>query len=253
MKNIPAVASRREAIIMFVWQHLLLLVSLFVMTLGVALCVRSNMGSSVISTIPFIMSIGGSRGKCPDLTIGEYTYIMNFVLVMLQILVLRRQFEPMQLFQLLIGFVFGFLLDFNMWFTSSVVCTGVISGIIVQILGCIVLASGIPLELRCGSVTMPGEGLPVALSRAFGIPFPKAKIGVDISLVVIAVTISFIFFGQWLWSVVGIGTLMAMVLVGALVKAISPHLDWFDKLLYYRPGFRRYIYGLAHYIYRRNK
>lgn len=114
----------KEKIISFLWQHLLLIVSLFIMTFGVALSVRSNLGSSVISTIPFVMTIAGEAGKAPGLTIGEYTYIMNFLLVGLQILILRRRFNPMQLFQLIIGFVFGFLLDINMWLTSALAGDG---------------------------------------------------------------------------------------------------------------------------------
>ena len=43
---------KKEEVISFVWQHILLLVSLYVMTFGVAACVRSQLGSSVISTIP---------------------------------------------------------------------------------------------------------------------------------------------------------------------------------------------------------
>ena len=110
--------TAKEKIISFIWQHLLLLVSLFIMTFGVALSVRSNLGSSVISTIPFVMSLAGEAAKAPGLTIGEYTYVMNFLLVGLQILILRRRFHLVQLFQLIIGFVFGFLLDINMWLTS---------------------------------------------------------------------------------------------------------------------------------------
>ena len=40
---------KKEEVISFVWQHILLLVSLYVMTFGVAACVRSQLGSSVIS------------------------------------------------------------------------------------------------------------------------------------------------------------------------------------------------------------
>lgn len=241
----------REKVIMFAWQHVLLLVSLFIMTLGVALCVRSNLGSSVISTIPFVLTLAGEDSLAPAMTIGEYTYCMNFLLVGLQIVVLRRRFEAVQLFQLLIGFFFGFLLDVNMMITSAIGSGSLPVNMAVQLAGCVILAIGILLEIRCGSVTMPGEGFPVALSRAFGIPFPKAKIGVDISLVAIAVALGYVYFGRWLWNVVGIGTLMAMVLVGAMVRFFEPHMGWFDRLLGYRPGFRRYIYGLARFLYPR--
>ena len=104
------------------------------------------------------------------------------------------------------------------------------------------------MEIRCGSVTMPGEGLPVAISKAAGIPFPKAKICVDITLVVCAVTLCFIYFNQWLWNVVGFGTLFAMVYVGMVVKRLDAHMGWFNRLLDNRPGFHRVVYGLALYI-----
>ena len=240
----------KERIISFSWQHLLLVVSLFIMTSGVALCVRSNFGSSEISTIPFVMTLAGETDMALQLTIGEYTYIMNILLVGLQILILRRDFQPVQLFQLIIGFAFGFLLDINMRLTSAIVCDTVLWQIAVQLMGCVLLAIGISLEIRCGSVTMPGEGIAVAVSKAGRIPFAKAKITVDTTLVAIAVALGYFYFGTWQWQVVGAGTLIAMIIVGAMVKLFDKHLGWFSRLLYYRPGFRRYIYGLARYIYK---
>lgn len=120
-----------------------------------------------------------------------------------------------------------------------------------QLLGCTVMAVGIAAEVKCGSVTMPGEGLPIALGIATGRPFAKMKICVDVSLVLLAVASCYAFWGRWQWCVIGPGTLFAMVYVGYAVKLISPHMDWFDRLLGYRLGFRRYIYGLARFIYRR--
>ena len=54
-----AVQKMKDKIISFIWQHFLLLISLYVMTLGVAVCVRSQLGSSVISTIPYVMASAG--------------------------------------------------------------------------------------------------------------------------------------------------------------------------------------------------
>lgn len=244
----PKVKERKEKIVSFVWQHVWLLVSLFVMTLGVAVCVRSNFGSSVISSVPYAMTLAGEVGKAPALTIGDYTNIMNMLLVVLQMLILRRRFERVQLFQLVIGFVFGSLLDVNMWLTSGLDCTSLWAKAAAQLAGCLILGFGIAMEIRCGSVTMPGEGLPVSISRCTGVPFAKVKICVDVALVVLAVVAGYAYFGRWLGEVVGPGTLFAMVFVGYVVKLTSPRLAWFDRLLYYRPGFRRYLYGLARYI-----
>lgn len=243
--------TKKEKVISFVWQHLLLLVSLFIMTLGVALCVKSMLGSSVISVLPYVFQEAGADGMVPALTIGQYTYIMNAILVVGQVGVLRRKFDPIQLFQLLVGFVFGMLLDFNMYLTSWLEPTAFWEKALSQLSGCTVLAAGVALEVRCGSVTMPGEGFPVAVSRVLGMDFPRVKIAVDTSLVLLGIIACYAFFGAWQWHIIGIGTLFAMYYVGFAVRIIGHHLSWFDRLLKYQPGFRRYLYGLAKYIYRK--
>ena len=162
---------------------------------------------------------------------------------------MRRRFEAVQLFQLLVGFVFGSLIDVNMLLTQWLMPETLAAKIAAQIIGCTVLGLGIALEVRCGSVTMPGEGFPVAISAVTGIEFPKVKICVDTGLVVLAVIFSYIFFGTWQWYIVGIGTLFAMVYVGMVVRTTGRHLGWFDRMLAYRPGFRRYVYGLARILY----
>jgi len=220
--------SRKEQIVSFLWQHVLLLVSLCVMTLGVAVCVRSMLGSSVISTLPYVFETAGKQG------LG----------------VPRKKFEPVQLFQLLVGFVFGSLIDLNMLLTTWLVPTDLWAKIVSQVLGCTILGIGIALEVRCGSVTMPGEGFPVAVSQVTGVEFPKVKIWVDCSLVILAVIFSYVFFGAWQWYIVGIGTLFAMVYVGMVVRTVGKHLGWFDRILAYQPGFRRYVYGLARYLFK---
>lgn len=241
----------KDRLISFLWQHFLLLVSLYIMTLGVAVCVRSGVGSSVISVLPYVFeSAGKAFPDVPSLTIGQYTYIMNGILVLGQMIVLRSRFEPVQLFQLVIGTVFGFLIDLNMSSTAWLVPTGIWQKAAAQLAGCTILGIGIAFEVRCGSVTMPGEGFPVAISRVSGMPFPKVKIMVDTALVVLGVTASFAFFNQWMWHIIGAGTLFAMFYVGMMVRVTGKHIGWFDRLLAYRPGFRRYIYGLARHIYR---
>ncbi len=243
--------SKKDQIVSFLWQHVLLLVSLCVMTLGVAVCVRSMLGSSVISTLPYVFETAGKQDLgVPKFTIGQYTYIMNGILVLGQILVLRRKFEPVQLFQLLVGFVFGSLIDVNMMLTSWLEPVELWQKVVSQVLGCTILGIGIGLEVRCGSVTMPGEGFPVAVSQVTGVEFSKIKICVDCGLVILAVIFSYVFFGAWQWYIVGIGTLFAMVYVGMVVKVVGKHLGWFDRILAYQPGFRRYVYGLARFIFK---
>lgn len=232
----------------FVWQHILLLLSLYLMTLGVVLCIKSVLGSSVISSIPFVLSLAGAEGLVPALTVGAYTIAMNFALVLCQILVLRRRFEYVQLFQLVVGFIFGWMIDLNAAILAPLECTTLPLQIAVQLAGCTIMGIAIAFEVRCGSVTMPGEGISIAVSQVTKRPFAKVKICIDSLLVAIAVAASFAFFGRWLGSVIGVGTIFAMVYVGIVVKFTARHIGWFDRVLHYVPGFRRYIFGLARFI-----
>lgn len=203
--------TKKQRIISFLWQHFLLLLSLNLMTLGVALCVRSNLGSSVISSLPYVLSLAGPISFMPEWTIGTYTILMNFVFVICQLFILRKEFELVQLFQLVIGFVFGWLIDLNMWLTSFLLCDTLTTQTLTQLAGCTIMGIGIAFEIKCGSVTMPGEGISIAISQVSKRPFPKVKIMVDTALVILAIAACYLFFGKRIWSAVGIGTLFAMV------------------------------------------
>ena len=89
------------------------------MTFGVVLCIKSALGSSVISSLPLSFSMAGASGLMPTLSVGGYTIVMNFVLVGLQILILGSRFKLIQLFQLIVGFLFdGSLIS------TSISCRG---------------------------------------------------------------------------------------------------------------------------------
>lgn len=240
-KVLRGVSKRR--VLAFLRQHLLLLISLDIMTLGVALSVKSNLGSSVISTIPFVLSLAGNDGLAPRFSIGTYTILINALFVVLQLVVLRRRFHPAQLFQLIIGFFFGALIDFNLFMLDALTCTSLWAKALCQLAGCTVLAVGVAFEVRCGSITMPGEGITIAVSKVTHRPFPKVKIIIDTVLVLIAVAGCYFYYGAWRWEVIGVGTLVAMVYVGYVVKLLNPHLGWFDRLLASDPV-PRFLYGL---------
>ena len=71
----------------------------------------------------------------------------------------------MQLFQLVIGFIFGWLIDLNMALTSGLECTTLTSQLLTQLAGCTIMGIGIAFEVRCGSVTMPGDAPSVRKSQ----------------------------------------------------------------------------------------
>ncbi len=79
---------------------------LFIMAIGVALSVRSNLGVSPVSSIPYTMTcVWGME-------MGKATILFHIALVLLQILLLRREFHPVQLLQIVAGVVFGYFTTF---------------------------------------------------------------------------------------------------------------------------------------------
>lgn len=216
----------------FTRRQVFLLVSLSFLAFGVALCVRSDFGSSVISSAPYAFFLAGEKGLVPGWTLGMYTNLLNVLLVAAQIIVLRRRYRPWQLLQLLIGIVFGMLIDISMVLTAFLES---VASLYIRLLvmwsGSTLMALGVSMEMRCASITMPGEGLPAALSKVTGKSFANMKILTDTLLVAAAVGASFLFFKEWMWNIVGIGTLFAMLYIGMAVKIISRRLGWFDRLL----------------------
>ena len=75
------------------------LLGLFIMTLGIAMSVKSDLGVSPISSIPYTMTcIWG-------LEMGKATILLHCSLVLLQILILRKRFEVKNLLQILVGII----------------------------------------------------------------------------------------------------------------------------------------------------
>lgn len=227
----------------FIRQNLLLLVALYIMAFGCAMFLCSHLGSSAISSLPFVLSLAGNDHASqigiypPALTVGGYTIVMNAIFVVLQILLLRRRFQPFQLLQLVVGAFFSVLIDVNMGLINSLITTdpsttaGLINGIILVVLGGAVMGLGVACEVRCKSAMMPGEGIQIAIATVTGKEFSRVKIITDTSLVALAVVCCFLFYGHWRFDIVGIGTLISMIYVGAMVSVFNRHLSWWDKLL----------------------
>ncbi len=203
-----------------------LVASLFIMTLGVALSIRSNLGSSTISALPLAwaeaggMAVGGFH--VPRLTMGTYTFIMNAVFVALQAALLRRRFHAIQLFQLGMGFVFGLFLDLSMALTAPLERASLIPGVAQLLIGGLIMALGICLEVATSLLMMPSDGFTLALARQAGIDFSRAKIILDTAMVLLGAVSMLAFFHSWQWRMVGVGTLVSMVYVGAAVRLLRP-------------------------------
>ena len=205
--------------------------SLFVLGIGVALTIRANLGSSPITCPPYVLSMIPSA----PLTVGGYIFCMQFFFVLLQWLLLRKNFQKIQFLQLGVCLLFGLFSDLGMWLTEPLQWSDTLLGysarwIQLVVAGAILGIGGV-WEVRSDVLLIPGEGLPITISRVFRVDFGKVKMVFDIFLVAIAVACCYIVFGRWRWDLVGAGTLFSMFYVGIVVRFISPHMHWLDRWL----------------------
>jgi len=185
---------------------LMLLSGLLFLSFGVALSVKANLGISPVSCIPYVFSLS------TPLTLGMTTILFNLLLIFLQVVLLRRAYEPVQLLQLPVVFLFGFFIDFAMLAVSGLVLTSYLARLIVCLASCLLMGFGVFLEVKANVTYLPGEGIALAVAKTVKIEFGKAKIGADSSMVLVGAVSSLLLAG----NLEGIreGTFISALLIG---------------------------------------
>lgn len=210
-------------------RYLTFLVGIFIMSIGIALSVYALIGTTPISAIPLVMSYA------TPFSLGFYTVGINVVLLIFQILLLRRRFELIQLLQVPAAFAFGGFCDLSVWLLRGLDGVAVDNYAIqmgLSLAASVVLGIGVWLQVTPRVLTLAGDGAAVALEIVTRKPFSTVKIVVDSTLVVIAVILSLIFFGELLG--VREGTVIAAVLVGYVVRLLHRYVKW--PAILSRPG-----------------
>lgn len=189
-------------------------IGLFVMTIGIALSVKSNLGVSPVSSIPYTMTCVWG------IEMGKATILFHIVLVLIQILLLRKKFKPVQLLQVVIGVVFGYFTTFCNYMVSFLPTPENLGIRIIMVLASTVfVAFGIFLYLPADLIPLAGEGCMQAVSSVTHIEFSKVKIGFDCTMVLVsAITCLTVLHNL---GSVGAGSIIAAILVGTLVGIIN--------------------------------
>ena len=172
-------------------RYLLLLVGLSIMAFGVAFSIKASLGTSPISSVPYVVSL------FTPLTVGTATITMHCVFILLQILILRKNYHPIQLMQLPVAFFFGYLTDFGVWAVQGITCNTYWQQWIVCLIGILLVAVGVSFEVKAGVVVLAGEGVVLAICKVLPkVKFGYMKVGFDVTLVVIACILSIVFTGR---------------------------------------------------------
>ncbi len=202
---------------------LMLLTGIFVIAFGVALSIRSNLGTTPISSVPYVYNI-----VFPAVTVGTFTILLNLLFVVLQIVLLRKNFKPYLLLQVPVVFIFGWFIDFSLYLLGGAVPVNYLVQWVFCIASCVIIAFGVFLQVKANVVMLPGDGLVIALADTLRKEFGLTKILFDSFLVLVSlITVLIIREG---FHGVREGTVASALLVGFIVQFYQKHIRFVDKL-----------------------
>lgn len=201
---------------------LVYVVGLFIMAFGVS---PVNSLPNEISLVANSFGINLSRGNAVIIIFSCY--------VLVQILIKRRRFPLIDLTQVIFSVIFGYFTNFTGMLTNaSSYLTSLPLRLLFMAVSMVFIAFGVSIYMNAKLVNMPMEGMTLAISEQLGKPFARVKAVVDCSTVILALVLSLVFLHGI--EGVGVGTVLAAVCVGLLVKPIQ-------KLV--SPALNRFCFG----------
>lgn len=193
-------------------RYVLFVISLFISALGVAFTKHGELGVSPISSVANVMSV-----KLDFFSLGIWLIIWNCVLILGQILILRKKFKPIQLLQIPLSFLFGYFTDFGLWLVGFIPVESYIMRLVMVFIGIVILGFGVSLSVSANVIMNSGEAFVKAISDTTNKNFGNVKIAFDLSCVVLALILSLLFFD---FTIVGTreGTIISALCTGLVVK-----------------------------------
>lgn len=200
-------------------RYILFIISLFFAALGVAFTKRGELGVSPISSVANVLSL-----KFSALSMDSWLIIWNCVLIVGQIVILRKNFKPIQLLQVPLSFLFGWFTDLGMKIVGYIPVNTYLVRLGLVVLGVAILGFGISLAVIANVIMNSGEAFVKAISDTIKKNFGNVKIAFDIFCVTLSIILSLILFD---FTIVGTreGTIISAFLTGTFVKLFTKLLN----------------------------
>ena len=205
-------------------RYVIFLIGLFVNSLGVSLITKASLGTSPISSIPYVLSLSF------PFTLGNFTIFFSVFLILLQLLILRKNFKLEHVLQIPVSIIFGYFIDLTMLLFAWVNPQAYVMKIVYLLIGCLILGFGVYMEVLADVVMLPGESFVRAIVLTWKTNFGTTKICFDVSMAVIAAILSFVFTGHL--NGVREGTIIAALLVGFIARVLGKKLAFVKPLLF---------------------
>lgn len=204
---------------------------ILILATGVNISKAAQLGISPVSAIPYTMEL------IWNIELGKATLIFYVLLIIIQIILLRRNYKLIQILQILCTFLFGYFLTYTgkdyilFWLPEASFYATKLAYLFVSI---IVIGIGISLYQIANYLSLPSEGLINAIVKMSNgrLKFSNVKVCCDSGMVLVSALLSLIFLGEL--KSVREGTLIAALLIGKVVGFMFKHykqriIEWTDK------------------------
>ena len=198
--------SRNEALRRFA----IFTTGVLVCAVGIAFITRAGLGTSPISSPPFVLSL------ITPVSMGVYTLAFNLFFLLCEGLLIGK-FTAAQALQVPVTVLFSLCVDGALALIPSQYGGPWLHSAVFLVVGCAIMSLGVYLEVLADIIMLPGEAFVRALSKRLGKGFGNVKVCFDSCLTVIAAAVALWAFGHL--NGVGIGTVCSALAVGQLVKA----------------------------------
>lgn len=186
-------------------------IGIIFVSLGIVLCKKCDMGISPISSIPFVLS------DIVPMTFGSLTTLFHFMNIIAQMVLMKKIDEPKIWLQVLLAFVFGWVIDgFNQLIIidSRVMCYKIIA----LVFSIFFTALGMVCMLDMNLIQNPPDGTVKQISILSGWEFAVVKITYDVFCVIVSVLLSVMFLHRI--EGLGIATIASAFFVGKTIQWI---------------------------------
>lgn len=186
---------------------------LYLITLGVAFSIKSELGSAPVSSIPYAMDLIWL------INIGVATFIFHAFLVLIEWVLLRENFKRKHFLQVFVGVLFGVFTSFSVSLMNFIPpADNFLIALLMTAVAIFFIALGLFFYVPTNLIPLSVEGVTQAIAIVSDRPFSKIKVYLDISIVTTALILSYGFLGQL--GSVGIGTIIGALFIGTTVKYI---------------------------------
>ena len=201
--------------------YALFLIGLFIASMGVAFSTKAGLGTSPVASVPYSVSLVSKL-----LTFGGWLNLLSVIQIITQVAVLKGKCNYAEIaVQTVLAFVYGYLTNLSVWLIRGITVSGYPMQFVFMLLGCVILALGIWVQLKGGVAMLPGEAMNRAISKVTGRRYENIKILFDILYIVLSAVICLVFLGKL--QGVREGSIIAALAVGSIIKVYN---KLFDKL-----------------------